>query len=285
MDLLSSIRKEGSRGGVNFSWDDVQTSQHRENYLGHSLMAPVGRWQKNRDLSWYAKGDDGKGENGETAEERRARERKAEIKRIKEAEEDALARALGLPVAERGTGSNSISVGEVHRAVKEAGIGEDDGDVGFGKGKSFGGFVGSAEEGDRMEGNIRQLNEGGLSGRGAEKQAGEKDSRKRVARSHSRERTHRHRHRSRSGERNHRPRSRDRYRERRPREEREERRPRDRSVERKERRHRSRSPDRARGRPDRQERRDREKPRRNRTPERTGRSWSPMPREYRRRGE
>ncbi|OWP01908.1 hypothetical protein B2J93_4758 [Marssonina coronariae] len=162
MDLLSSIRKEGSRGGVNFSWDDVQTSQHRENYLGHSLMAPVGRWQKNRDLSWYAKGDDGKGENGETAEERRARERKAEIKRIKEAEEDALARALGLPVAERGTGSNSISVGEVHRAVKEAGIGEDDGDVGFGKGKSFGGFVGSAEEGDRMEGNIRQLNEGGL---------------------------------------------------------------------------------------------------------------------------
>src|SRR5271168_3005721 len=101
MDLLSSIRKTGSRGGVNFSWDEVQSSQHRENYLGHSLMAPVGRWQKGRDLNWYAKADDRDGGEGETAEERRARERREEIGRIKEAEEDALARALGLPVPER----------------------------------------------------------------------------------------------------------------------------------------------------------------------------------------
>ncbi|KAH7310076.1 kinase phosphorylation protein-domain-containing protein [Rhexocercosporidium sp. MPI-PUGE-AT-0058] len=141
MDLLSSIRKQGSRGGVNFSWDDVQTSQHRENYLGHSLMAPVGRWQKGKDLSWYAKGDDTKGKNGETAEEKKARERREEIKRIKEAEEDALARALGLPVADRNvTGSNAISVGEVKRAVKEAGVGEDDEVEDIGKGKGFGGF-------------------------------------------------------------------------------------------------------------------------------------------------
>jgi hypothetical protein len=29
-----------------FNWDDVKADKHRENYLGHSVKAPVGRWQK-----------------------------------------------------------------------------------------------------------------------------------------------------------------------------------------------------------------------------------------------
>ncbi|TGJ81972.1 hypothetical protein E0Z10_g6780 [Xylaria hypoxylon] len=112
MDLVSSIRKTGSRGGVNFNWDDVTTSAHRENYLGHSLKAPVGRWQKGRDLAWYAKGDADDSSSNETPEEKAARERKEELKNIKEAEEDALARALGLPVAPRNvTGANAVDVG------------------------------------------------------------------------------------------------------------------------------------------------------------------------------
>ncbi|POR36742.1 Multiple myeloma tumor-associated protein 2 [Tolypocladium paradoxum] len=109
MDLLSSIRKSGSRGGVNFSWDEVANSAHRENYLGHSLKAPVGRWQKGKDLNWYAKADSTTVDTGETEEERRERERKEEIRKVKEAEEDAIARALGLPPPQRSTtGANAV---------------------------------------------------------------------------------------------------------------------------------------------------------------------------------
>ncbi|ORZ01336.1 kinase phosphorylation protein-domain-containing protein [Syncephalastrum racemosum] len=79
-----------SRGGVRggkdqFSWDDVKEDKYREYYLGHSLMAPVGRWQKGKDLTWYAKG----------SKDDKADAHAAEVARIKEAEAEAMAVALG----------------------------------------------------------------------------------------------------------------------------------------------------------------------------------------------
>ncbi|CAK7265257.1 hypothetical protein SEPCBS119000_001411 [Sporothrix epigloea] len=96
MDLVATVRKTGSRGGVNFNWEDVATSSRREHYLGHSLKAPVGRWQQGRDLNWYAK-DKEDGANEGEEEDAAAKARRDELRRVKEAEEEAMALALGLP--------------------------------------------------------------------------------------------------------------------------------------------------------------------------------------------
>ena len=114
------IREASVRGGAaRFNWEDVKKDQKfRDTYLGHSLRAPVGRWQKNKDLSWYAKA------TPTTAEEQR-QERAAEIARIKEAEEDALAEALGFKVEKKvKTQGQEVSAEELARVLKKEDVEE-----------------------------------------------------------------------------------------------------------------------------------------------------------------
>ena len=82
----------GVRGGKDqFSWDQVKTDKDRECYLGHSLMAPVGRWQEGKDLTWYAKEGNGSSDNKVNKE----------FMKAKELEEEALMAALGYKVVKK----------------------------------------------------------------------------------------------------------------------------------------------------------------------------------------
>ncbi|KAG4304095.1 hypothetical protein PORY_002459 [Pneumocystis oryctolagi] len=116
-DLLTGPIREGNRGGHGlFRWENVKEDKYRENYLGHSLRAPVGRWQKGRDLTWYAKG---KKEATTISRDVRAEE----IRKIKEAEKDALAEALsrGFEVEKKtvSTATAEEVASAIHRTDKE----------------------------------------------------------------------------------------------------------------------------------------------------------------------
>ncbi|KAK3567729.1 hypothetical protein QTP86_024064 [Hemibagrus guttatus] len=84
--MFGSSRSGGVRGGQDqFNWDDVKVDKHRENYLGNSLMAPVGRWQKGKDLTWFNKDKQSSG----------SQDRERELRAVREAEHNAMMVALG----------------------------------------------------------------------------------------------------------------------------------------------------------------------------------------------
>lgn len=97
----------GTRGGqAEFKWTDVSADKDRENYLGHSINAPTGRWQKNKDVHWYSR-DLTQAES----------ERVEEVRKIKELEADALAVALGFEPAPK-TAKPSESVASSQDAAE-----------------------------------------------------------------------------------------------------------------------------------------------------------------------
>ena len=107
------IREASSRGGSGrFNWDEVKKDEKfRDTYLGHSVMAPVGRWQKGKDLTWYAKAEP-------TTAQQQREARAAEIRKIKETEEEALAEALGFKVERKDRGE-TVTREEVEAALKD----------------------------------------------------------------------------------------------------------------------------------------------------------------------
>ncbi|KAL8740726.1 MAG: hypothetical protein Q9190_006604, partial [Brigantiaea leucoxantha] len=107
-----------------------------------SFSVAVGRWQKNKDLSWYAKNDDSKEATDAAAA------RMEEIRRIKEAEQDALSQALGYPVEPRLRDSQVAQPKEVEKALRETAEGDEEG----GKGIGFGAYAGAGDKaGDNEE--------------------------------------------------------------------------------------------------------------------------------------
>ncbi|EKG21064.1 hypothetical protein MPH_01608 [Macrophomina phaseolina MS6] len=96
MDLVQSVRKEGSRGsqaiGDNVDVEGIRSSNHRENYLGHSILAPVGRSERRRDQLFWAR--DKPSANVDEDELRQ------EFKEAQIRERRALNEALGRPIDE-----------------------------------------------------------------------------------------------------------------------------------------------------------------------------------------
>ena len=75
----------GVRGGKDqFTWESVKNDKDREYYLGHSIKAPVGRWQKGKDIHWYA-----------SDKNAQASAKMEEFQKAKELEDKALMARLG----------------------------------------------------------------------------------------------------------------------------------------------------------------------------------------------
>jgi len=86
MSLYNGPPRGGSRGGKDqFNWENVKGDKFREYYLGASVHANTGRWQKDRDVFWYTREKDDQQASLED-----------ELAAVKQREEDLMLEALGM---------------------------------------------------------------------------------------------------------------------------------------------------------------------------------------------
>ncbi|KAL4439676.1 hypothetical protein ABPG75_002677 [Micractinium tetrahymenae] len=84
--IFNGPARGGTRGGRDqFSWDNVKTDKDREFFLGHSVKATTGRWQKGRDVFWYTREVD-----------RSEADAASELAMVKQREQDLMMEALGM---------------------------------------------------------------------------------------------------------------------------------------------------------------------------------------------
>lgn len=118
--------RDGVRGGKDqFEWESIKTDKHRENYLGHSVMAPVGRWQKGKDLTWYAKD-----------KQTKVKQQQTERNKVKQLEEEAMAAALGFGTIKKKT--TALTKQEIAETLKRGQTERDSGNVERVEGMGFG---------------------------------------------------------------------------------------------------------------------------------------------------
>lgn len=106
----------GTRGGqAEFTWDQVRGDQHRENYLGHSIFAPTGRWQNNKDVNWYNKDNNPQDDDQTTSKDLTIEKRRQELMELKLREEEEMNKRLGIKSGQsscNGGGGSSSRVGD-----------------------------------------------------------------------------------------------------------------------------------------------------------------------------
>lgn len=113
-------RVGGTRGGqAKFNWDDVKADKDRTNYLGNSLNAAVGRWQKDRDIMWYTKS------NQQQAEDQR-KALELEREHMRQQDEYLLSEAMGIKPKKQRVIDNSLEASEMKRLLEKGSIDRND---------------------------------------------------------------------------------------------------------------------------------------------------------------